>query len=271
LLISSYEQAIQMNEELKLREQQVRTLNADLELRAFELEEANKELESFSYSVSHDLRAPLRAIEGFSRILEEDYGPTLDDEGRRLLQTVRANSLRMAQLIADLLEFSRWGRHPLACRRVEMTLLAQEVFKEVQLASSGKAPRIQFAELPVAWADASLIRQVWSNLLSNAVKYSSTRQDALIEVSGRVGDNEDVYSVKDNGAGFDMQYYEKLFGVFQRLHRDDEFPGTGVGLAIVRRVVARHGGRVWAESKINEGATFYFTLPAPVDVVPDHS
>ena len=266
LLISSYEQAIQMNEELKLREQEVRTLNADLELHAFELEEANKELESFSYSVSHDLRAPLRAIEGFSRILEEDYGPGLDDEGRRLLQTVRSNSLRMAQLIADLLEFSRWGRHPLASRRIEMTLLAQEVFKEVQLAAPDSSPRISFGELPAAWGDASLIRQVWSNLLSNAVKYSGTRQNALIEVSGEAGDKEHTYSVKDNGAGFDMQYYNKLFGVFQRLHREDEFPGTGVGLAIVRRVVARHGGRVWAESKMNEGATFYFTLPSPEEV-----
>jgi two-component system, sensor histidine kinase and response regulator len=262
LLISSYEQAIQVNEELKLREQEVNMLNGDLEQHAAELEAANKELESFSYSVSHDLRAPLRAIDGFSRILEDDYGPTLDDEGRRLLKTVRDNTVRMAQLIEDLLEFSRWGRQPLASAEVDMTALAREVFGEMETARNGVPLACTFEALPAAYGDRSLIRQVWINLLSNAVKYSGGRAAPQISVSGYSEDVQSVYCVQDNGAGFDMTYYDKLFGVFQRLHRAEEFPGTGVGLAIVRRVVLKHGGRVWAQGKVDEGASFYFSLPA---------
>jgi signal transduction histidine kinase len=261
LLISSYEQAIQVNEELKAREQEVRSLNADLELRAVELEAANKELESFSYSVSHDLRAPLRAIQGFARILQEDYGSRLDDEGRHVIETVCDCTARMQQLIEDLLQFSRWGRAPIECDVIPMTQLAQEAFDGIQQESA--LPKLLLEPLPTAWGDPSLIRQVWCNLISNAVKYSSGRTDAVVDISGYAENGQNVYCVKDNGAGFDMTYYDKLFGVFQRLHTADEFPGTGVGLAIVRRVVARHGGRVWAESKVNEGAKFYFTLPAP--------
>jgi two-component system sensor histidine kinase/response regulator len=261
LLISSYEQAIQVNEELKLREAEVRVLNTDLERRAAELEAANRELESFSYSVSHDLRAPLRAISGYSRMLEEEHSQTLNDDGRQLLETVRQSALRMGQLIDDLLEFSRMGRKAIAAREIDMASLVREVLQELQATHAGKAPRWLVGSLPPAWGDRSLIRQVWFNLLSNAMKYSSTQADPLIDVSGDADATESVYTVKDNGVGFDMRYAEKLFGVFQRLHTTEEFPGTGVGLAIVRRVVVRHGGRVGAEGKINEGASFYFTLP----------
>jgi light-regulated signal transduction histidine kinase (bacteriophytochrome) len=261
LLISSYEQAIQVNEELKLREAEVRVLNTDLERRAAELEEANRELESFSYSVSHDLRAPLRAISGFSSILAEDHGQALNDDGRRVLETVRQSALRMGQLIDDLLEFSRLGRKAIAATEIDMAALVQEVLNELQATHAGKPPTWLVGSLPPAWGDRSLIRQVWFNLLSNAMKYSGAQPDPVIDVSGDAGETESVYTVKDNGVGFDMRYADKLFGVFQRLHTTEQFPGTGVGLAIVRRVVVRHGGRVWAEGKISEGASFYFTLP----------
>ncbi len=261
LLVSSYEEAIQVNEELKLREQEVRGLNADLERRAAQLEAANKELESFSYSVSHDLRAPLRAIDGFSRMLDDDYADLLDDEGRRFLATIRENALRMGQLIEDLLQLSRLGRKPISAARIDMTTLAGEALKELR-ASAPKTPaRCTIEPMPAARCDPSLLRQVWVNLLSNAIKYSGYRKDPVIRVSGYAERAENVYCVEDNGAGFDMKYYDKLFGVFQRLHGAEQFPGTGVGLAIVQRVVARHGGRVWAKGKPNEGASFYFALP----------
>ena len=222
-----------------------------------ETQAANRELESFSYSVSHDLRAPLRAVDGFARIIEEDYGERLDDEGRRLLGVVRASSRHMGQLIDDLLDFSRLGRLAIDKRRVDMAALAREVAGE--LPSSGA--RIEIAALPPAHADRALLRQVWSNLLGNALKYSGKRPDARVEVGGREEAAETVYWVRDNGVGFDMRYAQKLFGVFQRLHGMDEFPGTGVGLAIVQRVVSRHGGRVWAEGRVGEGACFHFSLP----------
>ena len=225
------------------------------------LEATNKELESFSYSVSHDLRTPLRAIDGFSRILGEDYAEKLDDEGKRLLNVIRDSSQQMGQLIDDLLAFSRLGRQTIAASRVEMTALASEVFKQLEQARTHPRLKVTLDPLPVAWCDPTLIRQAWANLLSNAIKFSGKRDEPLVEVRGYENGSHNVYCVKDNGAGFDMQYYDKLFGVFQRLHSADEFPGTGVGLAIVQRVVARHGGRVWAEGKVDEGATFYFTLP----------
>ena len=238
-------------------------LNADLERRAAELEAANRELESFSYSVSHDLRAPLRAINGYSKILQEDHSEALNEDGRQLLDTVRENTLRMGQLIDDLLEFSRMGRKAIAASEIDMASLVQEVMKELQATHAGKSPRWLVGPLPPAWGDRSLMRQVWFNLLSNAMKYSSAQDDPIIDVSSDTGDAEIVYTVRDNGAGFDMRYAEKLFGVFQRLHSTEEFPGTGVGLAIVRRVIVRHGGRVWAEGKVNQGASFSFTLPQP--------
>lgn len=247
---------------------EISSLNEELKHHTGRLEAANKELESFSYSVSHDLRAPLRAIDGFSRILEEDYQAVLDDEGRRILNVIRDNSAKMAQLIDDLLAFSRSGRSPVAAEAIDMTALAQEVFAELQGTAEGKpVPPLVLQPMPPAWGDRKLLRQVWVNLLANAVKFSGTQAQSLVEAGGRTEDQENVYYVKDNGVGFDMRYYQKLFGVFQRLHSTEEFPGTGVGLAIVQRVVLRHGGRVWAESRLNQGATFYFTLPRGKDNV----
>jgi len=237
-------------------------LHANLALRATQLEAANKELESFSYSVSHDLRAPLRAIDGFSKMLQNALKETLDAEGERLLAVIRDNTQKMGQLIDDLLAFSRMGSAPLTARRVDMRSLARDVFDEVQAGSGRERPvQLVLGELPPAWGDHALLRQVWINLLSNAVKYSGKREQPVVEVSGQASSSENVYSVKDNGAGFDMRYADKLFGVFQRLHSAEDFPGTGVGLANVQRVVQRHGGRVWAEGQVNGGATFSFSLP----------
>ena len=245
LLLSSYEEAIRVNEELKLR--------------AAQLEAANRELESFSYSVSHDLRSPLRAIDGFSRILEESCADRLEDEDRRVLRTIRDSARRMNQLVDDLLRLSQVARVPLHVRKIDMVALAREAVEELRAASAPVACIVQ--PLPGARGDPSLIRQVWINLLSNAIKYSAGREDPVVQVSGHAEGGESVYCVKDNGAGFDMRHYAKLFGVFQRLHSAEEFAGTGIGLSIVQRVVSRHGGRVWAEGKVDAGASFCFALP----------
>jgi len=221
--------------------------------------EANKELESFSYSVSHDLRAPLRAVDGYARMLEEDYRERLDDEGRRLLATVRGNAAQMARLIDDLLTFSRLGRKPITAAPVDMSALAREVAAEL----AGEYPRAQtvVGESPLAHGDRALLKQVWANLIGNALKYSAKGESPRVEIGGRADGGRNEYWVRDNGVGFDMRYAAKLFGVFQRLHRAEEFAGTGVGLAIVQRVIARHGGEVRAEAKPGEGACFSFTLP----------
>jgi signal transduction histidine kinase len=224
-----------------------------------QLEAANRELDAFSYSVSHDLRAPLRAIDGYSRMLEEDSGESLGEEGRRLLGVVRSSSHRMGRLIDDLLEFSRLGQKEPARTEIDMTELAQAIVAE--LAREFPAVRVTVGELPPALADRALLTQVWSNLIGNAFKYSGKRDAAQIEIGARAESAENVYWVRDNGVGFDMRYAAKLFGVFQRLHSQDEFPGTGVGLAIVQRVILRHRGRVWAEARPHEGACFYFSLP----------
>jgi PAS domain S-box-containing protein len=250
--------------EQKRTEQAIRDLNASLAVRASQLEAANKELESFTYSVSHDLRAPLRAIDGFTRIFEEDYGATIDEEGRRLLKVIRDNSQRMGVLIDDLLAFSRLGRQPLATRQIEMNALVEEAVAEVRNAGAYDGAEVLVATLPGVLGDPVLLRQVWVNLLSNALKYSSTRASPKIEVgfiAAAKPHDHLTYFVKDNGVGFDMRYYDKLFGVFQRLHSVGEFPGTGVGLAIVHRVVTQHGGKVWAEAELDNGATFFFSLP----------
>lgn len=247
--------------ERRRAEEEIRALNVKLQGHAFQLEAANRELESFAYSVSHDLRSPLRAIDGFSKIIEEDYVEKLDDEGRRLLGVVRGNSQKMGQLIDDLLAFSRLGRKPVVAAVVDMRALVQEVLKEMQTESGSVMPECAVQSLPAARGDHVLLRQVWINLLANAIKFTGTRQNPRIEVSGYPNGHETIYCVKDNGVGFDMQYYAKLFGVFQRLHSNEEFPGTGVGLAIVQRVVSRHGGRVWAEGETGKGAMFYFSLP----------
>ena len=230
---------------------------------AAQLEAANKDLESFSYSVSHDLRAPLRAIDGYTSILREHCGDRLDDEDNRVLGKIIENTKRMETLIKDLLAFSQLGRRPISAAEIDMVALAREVIDELRSAPGPQVPQCVLKPLPVGWGDRSLIRQVWLNLLSNAIKFTGAKEVPSIELGGSSEDAMNVYYVKDNGAGFDMRYYDKLFGVFQRLHSAREFPGTGVGLAIVQRVVARHGGRAWAEGKLGEGATFYFALPKP--------
>ena len=251
--------------ERKQAEREIERLNASLSRRAAELEASNAELASFSYSVSHDLRAPLRAIDGFALMLEEDHAARLDDEGRRYLSVIRANSQRMGTLIDDLLAFSRLGRQAITQQPLDMNQLVDDVIAEVRQGEGSTAARIDVERLPPAPGDRALIRQVWANLLSNALKYSSKRAEPRVRVSGRSEGGEAIYTVADNGAGFDMEYADKLFGVFQRLHRADEFPGTGVGLAIVQRIVTRHGGSMRAEGKVDAGAEFSFVLPSGED------
>jgi PAS domain S-box-containing protein len=250
--------------ERKQGERKIQELNAHLEKRVAErtaeLEAANKELEAFSYSVSHDLRSPLRAIDGFSQAVLEDYGPQLPEEGRRYLRTVREGAQRMGRLIDDLLAFSRLGRAPLKEQKVDMVMLARGILNDLESVRADRKMEVSVAELPGCEGDPALLRQVWINLLSNAFKYTSRCAAAVVEIGYQVEGGETVYFVRDNGAGFDMRYAGKLFGVFQRLHRADEFEGTGVGLAIAQRVIHRHGGRIWAEAAPNLGATFYFTL-----------
>ena len=233
-------------------------------LRSEELAAAYRDLESFSYSISHDLRAPLRTIDGFAKMLEEDFAEPLGEEGRRRLDIIRGGSQKMDRLIVGLLEFSQAGRRPLDLSLIDMTLMANSAAAEVMALYTGPPPRIDIGDLPPAPADGTVIRQVWCNLIGNALKYSAKRADPQIKVSGRVEGREAIYQVEDNGAGFDMAYADKLFGVFQRLHKAQDFAGTGVGLAIVHRIVTRHGGRIWAHGERDVGARFYFTLPADV-------
>ncbi len=247
--------------ERKRAAEEVNALNAELNQRAAELEAANKELDSFIYSVSHDLRAPLRAIAGYSRILEEDHAGKLDGEGRRLLKVVLDGSRNMEQLLDDLLTFSRFNREPVAAVEIDMGRLAQSVFGELIEPGAPRVPELRLSAPPKARGDPALIRQVWMNLLSNSIKYTGKHPRPVIEISGYTDGAGHVYCVKDNGAGFDMRHYDKLFGIFQRLHDAEQFSGSGVGLAIVERVIRRHGGRVWAEGKMGEGATFFFSLP----------
>jgi len=238
-------------------------LEAQVAQRTKALEGTNAELESFSYSVSHDLRAPLRAIHGFARILLEDHHANLEPEAQRLLGVIDQNTRRMGQLIDDLLAFSRLGRKEIGAAPVDMEELARAVADEVRRTDVGRTGTlaIQIDPLPPAHGDRPLLRQVLSNLLQNAAKFTRDRAEARVEVGSRWDSGETVYFIKDNGAGFDARYADKLFGVFQRLHSTEQFDGTGVGLAIVKRIVQRHGGRVWAEGKVDHGATFYFTLP----------
>jgi signal transduction histidine kinase len=274
--------------ELRISVDQIRNLNASLEAkvqertrelsvlnntlerrvaeRTEELNKANKTLESFTYSVSHDLRAPLRSITGFANIVMEDHGSRLPSEGRDALNVIISNGKRMGQLIDDLLDFSRVGRKELTSERINMTDLAGEAAAEVSMQYPGRKVNMRISALPDAQGDSSLIRQVWINLLSNAFKYSGKKVgDVIIEIGSYRDNGQLVYFVSDNGAGFDMKYVDKLFGVFQRLHKASEFEGTGVGLALVKTIVERHGGHTWAEGKVNEGAKFYFTLPANIN------
>lgn len=247
--------------ELKRAEEEIKKLNEDLKSRASELEASNKELEAFSYSVSHDLRSPLRAIEGFSRFLFEDYSDILDDEGRRIINVIRQNTQNMGRLIDDLLSFSRLGRQDVRLSQIDMSELARAVFEELKPNIIERTLQSHINALPNGYGDRAMIQQVFVNLFSNAIKFTKPKDVAVIEVNSLAEGEENIYYVRDNGVGFDMQYVGKLFGVFQRLHTQDEFEGTGVGLALVKRIINRHGGRVWAQGKVGEGATFYFTLP----------
>ncbi len=245
------DEIIRLNEELESR----------VERRTGELEQANRELESFSYSVSHDLRAPLRGIDGFMRILEEDFAADLPEDGLRYLNLVRKNAQKMGQLIDDLLNFSRMNRQAIRLVQVDPTKIAREALDTLRDESEGRRLSISIGELPQAKADPALLRQVFVNLLSNALKFSRDREESRIEVRSRIdADKGIVYSVKDNGVGFDMRYKDKLFGVFQRLHRAEDYEGTGVGLALIQRIIHRHGGQIWVEAEPDKGATFSFTL-----------
>ena len=236
-------------------------LNQNLINKNKELEFANKELDSFSYSVSHDLRSPLRSINGYSAILKENYNAKLDDEGNRMLNTIIENTLKMSTLIDSLLNFSRLGRREMTKVNIDMNLLVTDTLKECSTGEDKKTDwKIQ--ELLPVKGDLHLMKQVFCNLISNAIKYSAKKDKPEIEIGCQPAGKEVIYYVKDNGAGFNMDYQNKLFGVFQRLHNDKDFKGIGIGLALVQRIITRHGGRVWAEGEIDKGATFYCSLPS---------
>jgi PAS domain S-box-containing protein len=246
-------------------EEEVRKLNTELELRVIErtqqFENANKELEAFAYSVSHDLRAPLRAIDGFSKFILEDHSKGLDDEGQRLFGLIRQNTNKMDQLITDILALSRISRNELKRSAINMSSLVMSMYSECIPQDDRSNFKIVLSAMPDAYADPAYLKQVWTNLISNAVKFSSNKTKPLIKVGGYTENNFNIYFIKDNGAGFNQEFEHRLFGVFQRLHSPDEFEGTGIGLAIVQRIIHRHGGKVWAEGKENKGATFWFSLP----------
>ena len=246
-------------------EEQLRNYNKDLEqrviLRTEQLETANKELESFSYSVSHDLRAPLRAVHGYTKILLEDFSDTLDDEGRRICGIISGSATQMGELIDDLLSFSRIGRSELSASVIDMKKMTGVIFEGITSPTERERIKLKIGKLQKTYGDVKLMGQVWTNLISNAIKYTSKNVVSEIQIGSSVSDNMVTYFIKDNGVGFDMQYSHKLFGVFQRLHSESEFEGNGVGLAIVQRIILKHGGKVWAEGEVGKGATFFFSLP----------
>lgn len=251
---------LQKNLSLERADQQIKLLNADLERNLTQLETLNKDLESFSYSVSHDLRSPLRSILGFSDALIDDYGDKLNSDARKMLEAVQRNARRMNMLINDLLEFSRLGKQEVRKTKIEFGRLVETVIENCTQGLSSK-PVFDVDVLQPASADYSLILQVWTNLISNAIKYSSKKTEPKIKIRCYQEANEHVYIISDNGAGFNMENAHKLFNVFQRLHNTSDFEGTGVGLALTHRIISKHGGRIWAEGKVGEGATFYFSLP----------
>jgi len=248
------------NEEKEKRAAELDIANRDLRISGEQVEEVNKELESFSYSVSHDLRAPLRAIHGYSKMLKENYELQLAPEANRLMNTIMYNAKKMGQLIDDLLTFSRIGRKELVKVNLHMDSIVANICSELKNEQGDRTIEIHISGLLPAHADSISIKQVWLNLISNAIKYSRFKEKVIIEIGSEIEGDEIIYHIKDNGAGFDMRYANKLFGVFQRLHSDEEFEGTGVGLALVRRIITKHGGRTWAEGKVDKGAIFYFTL-----------
>jgi PAS domain S-box-containing protein len=255
--------------ERKNAESQIKKLNEDLENRVIQrtelLEAANKELEAFSYSVSHDLRAPLRSVHGFTKILLEDYEANLDDEGKRICGIISSSATKMGELIDDLLSFSRIGRSTLSSSEIDMKRIAKVVFEGMTSPTERKRIKLNIGKLQKAFGDITLFGQVWTNLISNAIKYSSKNDVSEISIGSKIAGNMIIYFIKDNGVGFDMQYAHKLFGVFQRLHSEADFEGNGVGLAIVQRIILKHGGNVWAEGEEEKGSTFYFSLPAEGD------
>jgi protein-histidine pros-kinase len=256
---------LEINNDITARrraEEGIRNLNDHLRRRSEELEAANAELEAFCYSVSHDLRAPLRGVDSFSRILLDEFGPELNDEGKRLLNIVRGEAKRMGYLIDDLLAFSRMGRQEMQATSCDMTTLARRAFEQIEVEARSRVRHFNLKTLPPAYGDRAMLRQVFFNMVANAVKFTAHHEEPTVEIGGSSTNGFNTYYVKDNGVGFDQRYADKLFGVFQRLHGEDEFEGTGVGLALVKRIIQRHHGEVWAEGRLNEGATFYFTLPA---------
>ena len=245
------------NRELAYQEKR----SKELTLANDELKKVQEELESFSYSVSHDLRTPIRAINGYTQILIEDHISAIDDDGKNVLQAIIKNSNKMGILIDDLLAFSKLGRKQVASVNINMTTLLRTVINDMMVEKGENTPIFEIDHLAPAYGDPSLIKQVWVNLISNAIKYSKYKSETRIKITSTSKDDKIIYSIKDWGAGFDMEYYDKLFGVFQRLHSQDEFSGTGIGLAIVQKIINRHYGTVWAESKLDGGAKFYFSLP----------
>jgi PAS domain S-box-containing protein len=253
-------------ETIKRAEEIINRLNEELEQKVMQrtelLEAANKELEAFSYSVSHDLRAPLRSVHGFTKILLEDYEASLDEEGKRICGIISSSATQMGALIDDLLSFSRIGRSRLNPSEIDMKKMAKLIFEGMTSPTERKRIKMNIGRLPKAFGDVTLFGQVWTNLISNAIKYTSKNDLSEINIGSKTEGNLITYFIKDNGVGFDMQYAHKLFGVFQRLHSEAEFEGNGVGLAIIQRIILKHGGKVWAEGKVGKGATFYFSLPA---------
>lgn len=260
LMIANRELTLQ-NEENKRRGEELSVANGELKAVENQLKVVNKELEAFSYSVSHDLRAPLRAIHGYSNMLKEDYGSVIDFEANRIIDVIINNSQMMSELINNLLSFSKMARLEAVSNSVKMYSLAETAVNELLQLEKQKSISLKILPLPDCKGDANMLKQVWHNLIDNAIKYSSKKPNPQIEIGFIEDADKHIFYVKDNGVGFEMKYASKLFGVFQRLHRQDEFEGTGLGLALVKRIVTKHGGDIWTQSNLNEGATFYFSIP----------